>query len=378
MYTEKSVFICHRRGINTYIARAVYHHLNAQGCDAFMDAQPLDSGKLDPAVLNQIAARTHFLTILTLAGVERCNDLRDWMRREIEYALDMRRNIIVLQVGDFSFDGSEQHMRGKLQRLRQFPTVRLFHEKLEEALPQLNQALAQPLPVPIHRSVVPAPEEDRVNAWIARAAAQPQPTKRELRAEAFFDRGSTHRRMGDREEALANLDKAIGLNSEYALAYTVRASVLRAKGELELALRDVNRAIEIDPAYVGAYNNRAVIYDRLGRYQDAINDYSEAIRLNPDYDKPYINRGEAYFVLGEYEKALTDFRKANDLKPGYYAILAGLAITYHALGNLTDAKRLWSLLLGLNVNYRDAAWVKKQLMWDDVLAAEAQKLIAAM
>ena len=64
MQVQKTVFISYRR-TNIYMARAVYANLRANGYDAFLDYQSLESGDFSQSLLNQIAARAHFVVILT-------------------------------------------------------------------------------------------------------------------------------------------------------------------------------------------------------------------------------------------------------------------------------------------------------------------------
>jgi hypothetical protein len=44
--------------------------------------------------LENIKARAHFLVLLTPTTLERCSDPEDYIRREIEAAMDTQRNIV--------------------------------------------------------------------------------------------------------------------------------------------------------------------------------------------------------------------------------------------------------------------------------------------
>ena len=109
----------------------------------------------------------------------------------------------------------------------------------------------------------------------------------------------------------------------------------------------------------------------------AIDDYSKAIQYNPIPDL-FNDRGEVLFAVGryrdeqsrshdrleiEYRDALKDFEKAQAFNPGFLMPIAGMAIAYHALGDVEKAKRLWNSLMGINSNYRNAAWVQATLNW---------------
>src|SRR5262245_30437467 len=99
---EKTVFISYRR-TNAPWALAVYQNLTTQGYDVFYDFKGIAGGDFEQAILTNIKARAHFLVLLTPSALERCDDPHDWLRREIETALDSQRNIVPLMLEGFDF-----------------------------------------------------------------------------------------------------------------------------------------------------------------------------------------------------------------------------------------------------------------------------------
>ena len=99
-----TVFLSYRRNVSSFIARAVFQDLRQHGYDVFMDVESIDSGQFETIILAQIAARAHFLVILTPGTLEGCQEPDDWLRREIECAMELRRNIVPLLVNDFHFE----------------------------------------------------------------------------------------------------------------------------------------------------------------------------------------------------------------------------------------------------------------------------------
>ena len=67
---HKTVFISYRRSVASFIARAIFQDLRANGYDVFMDVESIDSGLFNRIILNQIEARAHFLIILTPGTVK--------------------------------------------------------------------------------------------------------------------------------------------------------------------------------------------------------------------------------------------------------------------------------------------------------------------
>ncbi len=174
------------------IARAIFQDLRANGYDVFMDVENIDSGQFDRIILNQIEARAHFLIILTPGTVDRCAEPGDWLRREIEYAMDKQRNIVPLFVSGFTFTGTEKYLTGKLAELQGFNGLNVYDDYFDEAMTKLR---TRRLKQPVYGVVKPAPlgDQPEVQRKIAEVSAQPATTEMELSAEYYFTRG-THTR----------------------------------------------------------------------------------------------------------------------------------------------------------------------------------------
>jgi hypothetical protein len=71
------------------------------------DYNGIASSDFEVVILGNIVARAHFLVLLTPSALERCDDPAAWFRREIETAIDNRRNIVplMLSVGSQSDPG---------------------------------------------------------------------------------------------------------------------------------------------------------------------------------------------------------------------------------------------------------------------------------
>ncbi len=334
-----TVFISYRRSVSQFIARAIFQDLREHGYDVFMDVESIDKGQFGPIILNQIAARAHFLLILTPGTLDRCAEPDDWLRREIEHALETRRNIVPVMVNGFRFEDAEPFLTGKLAELPRYNSVPLYHEYFEEGMARLRERFL----TPPEGEIQPAPAEDAavVQRKLEQAAEQPAPTEAELQAEEYFRQGVQFYEEGRTEEALAAWNTTIRLN----------------------------------PNYSEAYNNRGVILQGQGNTRGALDDFSHALKLDPTNSIAYLNRGETLFALGNYEEALADFQAANNLLPGDDSTLADIAITQHALGNTAEAFRLWRVLQKMDDRYHDPDAVTEMQDWAKPLAEEVHLLI---
>lgn len=184
-----TVFLSYRRNVSSFIARAVFQDLRQHGYDVFMDVESIDSGQFDTIILTQIAARTHFLVILTHGTLEGFQEPHDWLRREIEYALDLGRNVVPILVNDFRFDAdADTYLTGKLRALPRHNGPTLYHDYFDAAMERLRTRF---LKLPTQGDITPAPPQDApvVQQKIDEAARQPAPTKQDLSAEDYFNRG---------------------------------------------------------------------------------------------------------------------------------------------------------------------------------------------
>ena len=98
---------------------------------------------------------------------------------------------------------------------------------------------------------------------------------------------------------------------------TTTAASPDTKGEYDKAIADHDKAIGLDPKYARAYDGRGNVWYAKREYDKAIADYDEAIRLDPKYAMAYDNRGDASRAKQEYDKAIADYNKAIEIDPKF-------------------------------------------------------------
>jgi TIR domain len=146
---EKTVFISYRRHDAGW-ANAVFMDLTHHGYDVFIDYEGIGSGNFETAILENIRARAHFLVLLTRTALERSSDPKDWMRREIEAALDSQRNIVPVMLEGFKFGAGDQ-LTGRLAALQQYNGLTVPEGYLRQAMEKLrNQFLSVPVDAVLH------------------------------------------------------------------------------------------------------------------------------------------------------------------------------------------------------------------------------------
>ena len=79
---------------------------------------------------------------------------------------------------------------------------------------------------------------------------------------------------------MADFNKAINIEPEFAEAYYNRGNAWMQKDSLWLAVRDYNCAIELDTTLCPAMNNRGQVYTLLGKYDKALESFDLALARN--------------------------------------------------------------------------------------------------
>jgi hypothetical protein len=155
---QKTVFISYRRADIGW-ALAIFKELTHHGYDVFIDYDGLASGNFETAILENVKARAHFLPLLTATALERSGDPKDWMRREIEAALDSKRNIVPLMLDGFKFDTPviASQLAGKLETLKKYHGLEIAGTYFDAAMERLrNKFLNVPVDAVLHSASVSA------------------------------------------------------------------------------------------------------------------------------------------------------------------------------------------------------------------------------
>ena len=96
------VFISYRRtGFDT--ANLIATHLRSAGYRVFFDTDTLRSGKFNEQLFEVIDRCTDFLLVLPEGALDRCVDPEDWVRQEVQRAMQKNKNIIPIMLTGFEW-----------------------------------------------------------------------------------------------------------------------------------------------------------------------------------------------------------------------------------------------------------------------------------
>ena len=105
------IFISYRREDGKEFARQIQLKLQNFGYNVFLDVEELRDGIFDQRIIDAICESTVFIALLTPKYLIRCSDTADWVRKEIECAIENNLNIVPInincQFNDFPKDCPE-------------------------------------------------------------------------------------------------------------------------------------------------------------------------------------------------------------------------------------------------------------------------------
>ena len=102
------VFISYRRETGADDARLLQQALKARGYNVFFDFDSLRDGKFDQKIFDAIDEAPVFILMLTKGVLDKCTNENDWVRQEIERAIEKRRVIVPVQPSDNGFAYPDQ------------------------------------------------------------------------------------------------------------------------------------------------------------------------------------------------------------------------------------------------------------------------------
>ncbi len=342
---EKTVFISYRR-TNIPWALTIYQNLTAHGYDVFFDYQSLNSGDFEQIIIENIRARAHFLVILTPSALERCSEPGDWLRREIEIALDEKRNIVPLFLEGFNFGSPSilQYLTGNIIGLKKYNGLNIPADYFDEAMERLRDKYLnitlEAVLHPISSKVQIIVKEQQIAANNAREIEGS-----ELTSQEWFERGNKEK---DVNEKIYCFSEALKLKPDFADAFFVRGVTFVTAQSFEKARIDFDQVINLLKSF--SENNQNTIYLSVVYFfrgtllffllrsddnNDKINgtlDLVRAIRLNPNiYDNSTVSELIDIMPKG-FIASLLKLAKSN------YTLLEINSLGYEALKNNQENK----------------------------------------
>lgn len=180
-------------------------------------------------------------------------------------------------------------------------------------------------------------------------------------AAAYVTRGQFNILRGDTVAARADIDKAITVDKNLAMAYELRALLrIESDEDYQGALADMNEAVKLQPKNTSFYINRAMVKYYVEDLRGAMADYDYVLTLDPTNIMAYYNRGLLRAQVGERNKAVDDFSRVLKQEPYNYQAILNRAILYDNLGEFEKAISDYDAVVEVYPEYVEALFARSE------------------
>jgi len=156
-----------------------------------------------------------------------------------------------------------------------------------------------------------------------------------------FEMGYAYKGLKNYDDALICFNKAIGFDTNYALAYKERGNTNFKKTEYSLALDDYNKYESMSDNIPDAvfYYDKGWCENELKQYSEAVSSLTKCVGLDNKYSNAYSELGYAYYELSLDNESINNYRIAIALtnEADYLPILGMADVYYDNLKNYDSA-----------------------------------------
>ena len=132
----------------------------------------------------------------------------------------------------------------------------------------------------------------------------------------YYQRASAYCELKQFRKALADMNQAIKMKPDLAGLYSMRSYIFSCMHSPKSALVDANKAVALAPSEAVTHEQKAGALLALNQFRPAAASYTTALKLNPaDPANDYAMRSLCYLDLKDYKNAFADAKRALSVDP---------------------------------------------------------------
>ncbi len=157
---------------------------------------------------------------------------------------------------------------------------------------------------------------------------------------AYYGRSLEYYHAGRYDDAVTDANRAIMMNSKYAISYLIRGNAFYRLKDYDRAVKSYKKAIQLDPRNPEFYYNLGQAYYKKREYNDAVKSYDKTIELDPRHYTAWYNRACSCSEKNDLKGAIEGLARA--IEAGFAD--AGRMKGEAALANVRDLPEFQELL----------------------------------
>lgn len=132
-------------------------------------------------------------------------------------------------------------------------------------------------------------------------------------AQEHFNVAVNHDHHNELDKAIAEYQKALELQPDWAVAHDRMALDYQKQGRMDDAIAEWEQATRYNPQFYSAYDLLAGAYERQGKIKKAIEAYSALLRYPPAQMSAHYQLGLWYVQIGNRQQAQSHLESYRDL-----------------------------------------------------------------
>jgi Tfp pilus assembly protein PilF len=195
-------------------------------------------------------------------------------------------------------------------------------------------------------------------------------------AHAAFEKGRKAGSEKKFDEAVKELNKAVAIYPQYAIAWSLLGEIHRLQNQFEPAKKEYAHALSSDPKFVSPYFGLAAMAVVEGKWAEAARLTDQLVQLNPfAYPLAYFFNAAANYNLGKLDAAEQSARKFQQMdtahtRPDIATLLASILAEKH---QYAEAAQLYRDYLAARPDAPNAAALKSEAQRLEGLSAAKQQ-----
>jgi protein O-mannosyl-transferase len=153
----------------------------------------------------------------------------------------------------------------------------------------------------------------------------------------FLGYGNALKAMGKIDEAIAQFQEALRLNSDFPATHNSLGVALALQHKYDEAIEQYRAALRVKPDYSEAENNLGLALAAQGRPDEAIARYEAVLQAEPDNIDAHNSLGGVLLQAGRVDEAVEQLAWVLKRKPGQADAYASLGAAFAAQGRLDEA-----------------------------------------
>ena len=193
-----------------------------------------------------------------------------------------------------------------------------------------------------------------------------------------YNKAVTKCEIGEFEDALKLIDKALKIRPDFADAWNMKGNALKMLNKLKEAEQCYKKAIQLDSQMPEVWVNLSMLNLELERYDDSLKCLDKALKISPDIAPFWAKRAQVLLNFNRSDEAMNNVNTALDLNPKCTEALYIKANILGRTGYTDQAIFYLSRLLEVKPRETRALVLKASLLFSKRAFTEATKCFSVL